>query len=153
VSKYIKRRHNVTVLLYHIVCPIKYRKKILTKEIEKTLKEVCFEISTRYEINFIEIGSDNDHVHFLVQGLPNVTVAKIVSIIKSVTAREIFKKHPEIKKLLWGTNLWTTGYYANTVSRYGTEDSIIKYVQEQGQEKYYKKIYSSPNQLKLFDEN
>ena len=98
MSKYIHKSHNVSVLMYHIVCPAKYRKVIFSKRADKLLKEICLEIEKRYEINFIEIGTDNDHVHFLVQSVPMYSPKKIVQVIKSITAREIFKNHPDIKK-------------------------------------------------------
>ncbi len=69
MAEHIIKRHNKTLLLYHIVCPAKYRKKIFTKEVEETLKQVCIGISERYEMNFVEIGADKDHVHFLVQSI------------------------------------------------------------------------------------
>ena len=128
-----------------MVFPAKYRRKIFTKEIEKTLVEICIEISQRYEINFMEIGNDEDHVHFLVQGIPKMPVSRIVQIIKSITARELFSKHLEIKKVLWGGNLWTSGFYANTVGQFASEDTIRKYVKNQG--KTYNKAHSG--QLKL----
>ena len=145
MSEHILKSHNKTVLLYHLVFPAKYRRKIFTKEIENTLIEICKEISQRYEINFLEIGNDEDHVHFLVQGIPKMPVTRIVQIVKSITARELFKQHPEIKKILWGGHLWTSGFYANTVGQFASEDTIKKYVQNQG--KTYRKAYIG--QLKL----
>ena len=62
MSQLIRKSHNVTVLLYHIVCPAKYRRVVVTDEVDRVLKEVCLEIAKRYEIGFIEIGSDRDHV-------------------------------------------------------------------------------------------
>lgn len=138
-SEHIYKSHNKTLLLYHLVFPAKYRKKVFDEIIDITLKEICEEISSRYEINFIEIGNDEDHVHFLVQSVPIISLTKIVTIIKSITAREIFKKHPEIKKELWGGSLWTSGYYGNTVGQYANEEIIRKYVKNQG--KVYNKIY------------
>ena len=138
-SEHIYKSHNKTLLLYHLVFPAKYRKKVFDEIIDITLKEICEEISSRYEINFIEIGNDEDHVHFLVQSVPTISLTKIVTIIKSITAREIFKKHPEIKKELWGGSLWTSGYYWNTVGQYANEEIIRKYVKNQG--KVYNKIY------------
>jgi REP element-mobilizing transposase RayT len=129
------------------VFPAKYRKKIFNKEVDKTLKDTCLEISDRYEINFVEIGNDIDHVHFLVQSIPMMSVTKIVTIIKSITAREIFSKHKEVKKQLWGGNLWTSGFYANTVGMYANQDVIKKYIQNQGKEKEYSKLYQG--RLKL----
>ena len=141
MSDHIFKSHNKTVLLYHMVFPAKYRRKVFTKEIEKTLVEVCMGISERFEINFLEIGNDEDHVHFLIQGVPKMPVSRIVQIVKSITAREIFSKHKEIKKILWGGNLWTSGFYANTVGQYGSEEMIRKYVKNQG--KTYHKVHTS----------
>ena len=139
MSEHILKSHNKTVLLYHLVFPSKYRRKIFTKEIEETLVNICKEIAERYEINFLEIGNDEDHVHFLIQGIPKMPVSRIVQIVKSITAREIFKKYPWIKKELWGGSLWTSGFYGNTVGQYANEEIIRKYVKNQG--KAYNKIY------------
>lgn len=138
-SEHIYKSHNKTLLLYHLVFPAKYRKKVFDEIVDVTLKEICEEISCRYEINFIEIGNDEDHVHFLVQSVPILSLIKIVTIIKSITAREIFKKYPGIKKELWGGSLWTRGFYGNTVGQYANEEIIRKYVKNQG--KVYNKIY------------
>ena len=138
-SEHIYKSHNKTLLLYHLVFPAKYRKKVFDEIVDVTLKEICEEISCRYEINFIEIGNDEDHVHFLVQSVPIFSLTKIVTIIKSITAREIFKKYPGIKKELWGGSLWTSGFYGNTVGQYANEEIIRKYVKNQG--KVYNKIY------------
>ena len=147
MSEHILKRHNKSLLLYHIVCPSKYRRKIFIDEVEKTLKEVCIEISKRYEITFIEIGNDEDHVHYLVQGVPIESPKAIVQTIKSITAREIFRLHPEVKKMLWGGQIWTSGYYINTVGQYGNEKVIREYVENQGRD--YKQIHKS--QLNMFD--
>ena len=138
-SEHIYKSHNKTLLLYHLVFPAKYRKKVFDEIVDVTLKEICEEISCRYEINFIEIGNDEDHVHFLVQSVPILSLTKIVTIIKSITAREIFKKYPGIKKELWGGSLWTSWFYGNTVGQYANEEIIRKYVKNQG--KVYNKIY------------
>ncbi len=134
-------------MLYHIVCPTKYRKKVITEEVSQILKNVCLEISQRYEMHFVEIGTDEDHIHFLVQSVPMMLATRMVQTIKSITAKEVFKKHPEIKQMLWGGNFWTSGYYINTVGQYGNEQIISNYVKEQG--KKYNQIYR--NQLKLFE--
>ena len=113
------------------------------------MKETCVGIEKRYEIKFLEIGTDNDHVHFLIQSVPTYSAKKIIQTVKSITAREIFERAPEVKKKLWGGELWTGGYYVSTVGQRGNEETIRKYVQEQGKEEEYKKIYSD-EQLKLF---
>jgi putative transposase len=140
-SEYIHKSHNVSVLLYHFVCPAKYRKVVFDDSVDKTVKDVCMEISKRYQIHFLEIGTDKDHVHFLVQSVPTYSATKIITIIKSFTAREVFTKNPEVKRQLWGGEFWTDGYFVNTVSRFGDETTISKYVQEQGREKEYKVLH------------
>ncbi len=134
--------------MYHLVFPLKYRKSVITEESGITLVNVCKEISARYEVEFIEIGYESDHVHFLVQSVPNMCVSEMVRTIKSIVAREIFRLHPEIKAKLWGGNFWTSGFYANTVGLYASKEVIQKYVQNQGKEEEYEKIHSG--QLKLF---
>jgi REP element-mobilizing transposase RayT len=98
----LTRHIMLSVLIYHIVCPAKYRRAVPSEEVDKTLKEICGEIEKRYEIKFLEIGTEGDHVHFLVQSVPAYSPEKIVRTIKSLTAKEIFKKHPEVKEQLWG---------------------------------------------------
>ena len=134
MSEYIHKSHNVSVLLYHYVCPAKYRRKIITEKVDTALRDVCIEISERYEINFIEIGTDADHVHFLIQSVPTLSPTKIITILKSITAREIFQRCPEVKKQLWGGNLWTAGYFVGTVGRHGNEKVIENYVRNQGKD-------------------
>lgn len=70
MSEYIHKSHNVTVLLYHLVFPAKYRRAVFDERVDEVLREVCLEIEKRYEIKFVEIGVDKDHVHFLVQCVP-----------------------------------------------------------------------------------
>ena len=147
MSDHVYKRHNKSLLLYHIVCPVKYRRKVISDTLADMLKATCIEISDRYEIHFVEIGTDIDHVHFLVQSVPMMLPKEIVQTIKSITARELFKQYPEVKRSLWGGKFWTSGYYINTVGQYGNEAIIKEYVKKQGLE--YQQIYRS--QLKLFD--
>ena len=147
MSVYIRKSHNVTVLIYHFVFPAKFRKVIFSKEVDKTLKEVCLQIEARYQIKFLEIGTDKDHVHFLVQSVPTYSVTKLVTMIKSITAREIFKVHSEVKKQLWGGEFWSNRFFASTVGKHGDESLISSYVKNQG--KTYKKIHND-YQLSIF---
>ena len=153
-SKYIHKSHNVTVLMYHLVCPAKYRCVIFSEEVDSCLKKICLEISARYEIYFLEIGTDKDHVHFLIQSVPNMSPRKIAQKVKSVTAREIFKRLPGVRRQLWGGALWSSGYFMNTVGQHGNEEIIANYVKNQGNDEY-KKLYRAainPNQMYLFSD-
>ncbi|AJA70438.1 Transposase [Myroides sp. A21] len=131
-----------------MVCPIKYQRNVLSEDVEISLVEVCSKISERYEIHFVEIGADENQVHFLIQSVPKISVEIIVRTVKSITAKEIFRLHPEVKNQLWGGNFWTSGYYVNTVGQYGNEDVIKKYIQNQGEENTVYKSFNK-NQLLL----
>ena len=91
MNDHIYKQHNKTLLLYHLVFPAKYRKDVFTDEVQESLKTICAGISLRYEIIFLEIGMEENHVHFLVQSVPGMSVTRIVTMIKSLTAREIFR--------------------------------------------------------------
>ena len=114
-----------------------------------TIKEACLEIEKRYDIRFLEIGTDRDHVHFLIQTTPNRNPSQIIQVIKSITAREVFRNHPDVKKQLWGGEFWTNGYYVATVGKSNNEATVAQYVREQGKEAEYKKLHSQ--QLGLFE--
>ena len=147
MSEYIHKSHNVTVLMYHLVFPAKYRRAIFDKSVDEELRDVCIELEKRYEIKFLEIGTDNDHVHFLIQSVPMYSVKKIVQMIKSLTAREIFQRCPHVKKVLWGGEFWSDGYFASSVGKHGNETIIGNYVKGQGGD--YQKLHSD-YQLVLF---
>ena len=133
--------------MYHLVFPAKYRRVVFDNTVEDVLKEVCLDIEKRYMMKFLEIGTDKDHVHFLVQAVPTYSVTKLVTVIKSISAREIFQRCPQVKRKLWGGEFWTDGYFASTVGKHGSEEMVAEYVKKQGKE--YKRLYED-RQLGLF---
>ena len=139
MGEIIHRSHNVSILMYHFVFPAKYRRVVIDENVDKVIKETCEEISKRYEINFVEIGTDKDHVHFLIQSVPKYSPTQIARIVKSITAKEVFRRCPDVKKKLWGGEFWSDGFYVGTVSEQGNEKVIANYVKNQGDE--YNKIY------------
>ena len=147
MSEYIHKSHNVTVLMYHLVFPAKYRRAVFDDQVDSELKDVCLEIENCYQVKFLEIGTDKDHVHFLVQSVPTYSVTKLVTLIKSLTAREVFRRCPHVKKKLWGGEFWSDGYFASTVGKHGDEAMIGNYVKGQGGT--YQKLHSD-HQLALF---
>ena len=150
MGDHIHKRHNKSLLLYHLVCPIKYRRSVLSEAVEKSLVDVCSKISDRYEIHFLEIGADDNHVHFLIQSVPMLSFRQISQTVKSITSKELFRLHPEVKNQLWGGQFWSSGYYVNTVGQYANEDVITKYIKTQGDDsKRYKSFQKS--QLRLFE--
>jgi putative transposase len=142
MGTHIYKSHNASLLMYHIVCTVKYRKSLIDPAMEEFIKELCLEISERFEIHFLEIGSDINHIHFLIQSVPILSLSKIVQLIKGNLAKQLFLQFPHIKKQLWGGEFWTDGYYVNTVSQYGGEKTISRYIQNQGKnDKTYKSNY------------
>ena len=89
MSIYVHKSHNVSVLLYHLVFPAKYRRVVLDSRVDVQVRDTCLEIEKRYEVKFLEIGSDSGHVHFLVQSVPKLSVTKLVTMIKSLTSRGV----------------------------------------------------------------
>ena len=86
MSDIIHKSHNVSKLMYHFVFPTKYRRVVIDDEVDRVIKETCIEISKRYDLYFLEIGTDKDHVHFLIQSIPSYSPMQIVKIVKSITA-------------------------------------------------------------------
>jgi putative transposase len=129
----------MAVLIYHLVFPAKYRRAVFDDHVYDVVKGVCLDIEKRYLMKFLEIGTDKDHVHFLVQPVPTYSVTKIVTMIKSLTAREVFRRCPEVKKQLRGGEFWTDGYFGGIVGKHRNEDAIAKYVESQRME--YHKLY------------
>lgn len=126
---------------YHLVMVVKYRKSLL---LEKTriefLKEIMQGLALRYYLKFDAIGIDEDHFHVVVGAAPRYAPSEVMGIIKSWSARLIFKKYPYLKEELLGGEFWSDGGHIDTVSEYGGLEKIKKYVEEQGRDK---------NQLKL----
>ena len=149
---HLKNRHNVSLIMYHFVCPTKYRRIVLDDKVDNYFKVICLDIELRYDIKFLEIWLDWDHVHFLIQWVPVLSPTKIITIVKSILARKIFLTFPDVKKKLWWWNFFSSWFYVNTVGQYWNEEFIRKYVQNQWKEKEYKQIYkwyTDKNQLTL----
>ena len=130
---------------YHVVFPVKYRKALLRDNISNYIKEISNEIQIRYDIEMEQVGCDSDHIHILCSFHPKYSIGDFVRLFKSITAKEIFKKFPEVKKDLWGGEFWSDGYYVATVSERGNWHIVQKYVKNQSKEGNT----TSSNQLRL----
>lgn len=148
MSIYIRKSHNVSLLLYHIVCPAKWRQEVFSEKIINAVRDVCEKMERSYDLQFVEIGADIDHMHFLVQSVPSISPTRLVNAIKSITAREVFAQYPELLKQIWSRALWTSGYFVTTVGKHGDEKKIYEYIKRQGTEGY--KPYLQ-KQLKLLE--
>ena len=149
-SKYLHTSHNVSMLLYHVVCTAKYRRVVFSEQVDELVREVCLGIAERYEMSFLEIGTDRNHMHFLIQSVPTYSPTKIVQTLKSLTARHVLVRAPEVKKHLWGGEFWGRGYLMTTGGQHGNEYVIAAYIRNQGQEQDYKQLHKQPLQLELF---
>ncbi|MEK7118824.1 MAG: IS200/IS605 family transposase [Patescibacteria group bacterium] len=136
--------HNVHETHYHIVFPVKYRKALLANDVPLAIAQIAQEISERYDIEFEKIGCDNDHIHLLVSFPPKWSGSDVVRTFKSITAKQLFKQFPALKKELWGGEFWSDGFYIATVSERGNWQAVERYVANQGKTK------DAPPQLRLF---
>jgi putative transposase len=127
-----KGYHCAYQLHYHIVFPVKYRKALLSDEIVEAIKEILLGIEERYEIEMEQIGCDRDHIHVLCSAHPKYAPGQLVRVMKSITAREVFKRFPKLRKELWGGEFWTDGYYVATVGERGSWDIVERYIRKQG---------------------
>ena len=135
--------HNAYQIHYHFVTPVKYRRAIFGRpDREHTLHTICSEIEERYSIWFEQLGIDTNHVHYLLNAAPKFSPSQIIRLVKSITARELFKRHPDLRGELWGGELWTDGFFVATVGEGGNRDVVREYIQKQGMKL---------DQLKLFD--
>jgi len=129
-----KSNHCAYQTHYHIVFPVKYRRALLSIDVTTAIKMLSKEIGERYEIEFEEIGCDQDHIHILCSFHPKYSIGEVVRKFKSITARELFIKFPSLKKELWGGEFWSDGYYVATVGERGNWSVVEKYVKNQGRE-------------------
>lgn len=127
-----KSNHCVYDAHYHIVFPVKYRKALLSKPIVSAILEIAEEIEERYEIAFEKMGTDGDHIHLLCSFHPKYGGSRVVGLFKSITAKQLFLRFPELKKELWGGEFWTDGYYLATVGTRGDWKTVERYVTNQG---------------------
>ena len=121
---------------YHMVFVLKYRKKLLLEKVPvEYVKELLKGIGERYWFKFDAIGMEEDYLHIVVGAAPRYAPSEVMQIIKSITARMIFKRFREIKRELWGGEFWSDGGHIDTVSNHGGLEKIKKYVEEQGGQK------------------
>ena len=125
-------RGYVYSIQYHIVWCVKYRRRVLLGEVEKDLKRSMIEIAGNYGVTIVEMETDQDHIHLLVECTPQHYIPDILKTLKGVSARRLFQLHPEIKQKLWGGHLWNPSYFVATASE-DTETQIRTYIQSQQQ--------------------
>jgi putative transposase len=113
---------------------------LLSDEITSAIKSIAVEIGERYEIDFEQLGCDKNHIHILCSFHPKYSIGEVVRKFKSITARELFKQFPLLKKDLWGGEFWSDGYYVSTVVERGDWRVVERYVKNQGKESETKQL-------------
>ena len=136
--------HAVYDTKYHLVWAPKYRKWILRGDIKERVKSVFEEIASNHEFAIDTLEMDKDHVHIFLSFPPRYSIARVVGMLKSISAKVIFKEHPEVKEELWGGEFWEDGYFVRTVGDKVTAEVIRKYIT------YHREHEKNPKQLKLF---
>ena len=134
VSPLRRTRHAVYDLKYHFVWVPKYRKLLLTGAIAKRLKKIFQEIAERYEFEIDTMEVMEDHVHLFLGVPPRYAPSEVVNILKSISAKMLFKEFPAIKTELWGGELWNDGYFVRSVGDKVTAEVIRRYIKHQHQE-------------------
>ena len=130
MGKVVYGRGYVYSIQYHLVWCTKYRHRILSDEVENKLKKIIGEIAKDNHFTIEEIETDLDHIHMLIDCSPQHYIPNIVKALKGVSARLLFKEHPELKSMLWGGHLWNPSYFVATVSE-NTEEQIRDYIRSQ----------------------
>ena len=130
-----KASHCAWQIHYHVVFPVKYRRGLLDGGVVEIITQTAMEIQERYDIEFEQIGCDRDHIHLLCSAHPKVAPGQIVRVFKSITARELFRRKPGLKRELWGGEFWSDGYYVATVGERGDWSVVERYVKNQGSPK------------------
>lgn len=136
--------HNISECYYHIQITVKYRKPLLTKEVQQIVLWSLQEFKERYAIDITTVGFDQNHLHILCRFLPQYSGGQVVKLLKSISAREVFRKIPSVKEDLWRGEFWTDGYYIGTISGKGSKKVTEDYIRNQGRDK-------DLSQLKLFE--
>ena len=127
-----KGAHCAWQIHYHIVFPVQYRKALLDEAVTTIIQETAAEIAERFPLEMEAIGTDKNHIHLRCSAHPNVAPGRIVHMFKRSTAREIFRRKPAVKRVLWGGEFWSDGYYVATVGERANWQTVERYVQGQG---------------------
>jgi len=122
--------HSVYSIQFHYVCCVKYRRRVLTPEVTEYLKTVNQSVASKFSITILEQEADQDHIHILFSSKPQIQVSKFINSLKSVSARLIFAKFPEVKSKLWKGHFWSPSYFLASTGEVKLEN-VKKYIENQ----------------------
>ena len=136
--------HAVYDTKYHLVWAPKYRKLVLRGDVKETVEYTFREVANNHDLEIDTMEIAKDHVHIFLSFPPRYSIAKVVGMLKSISAKEVFNQHPEVEDELWGGQFWEDGYFVRTVGDKVTEKVIINYIN------YHQEEEQSAQQLELF---
>ena len=139
-----RTKHAVYDLKYHMVWVPKYRAQVLGGEVSDYLKEVFARIAEEYEFHIDTMEVMGDHVHLFIEAGPAYSPARVVQILKSISARELYKKFPKMRQEMWSGKIWSDGYFVRSVGDKVTVEIIRRYIKYQEHE-------DNPRQLMMFN--
>lgn len=144
-SSFNSLSQNVNKLYYHVILPAKYGKAIFDKNVDEQLAKICLQIESQYDyIRFLEIGRENDCVHFVVESTPHYTLEQVIRVITRITSRQIFKECSYLRKQLKGVHFWSDDSMSFSISSTKCNDTIKEYIQKQGRpESDYEQLYTT----------
>ena len=122
-------KHAVYDIKYHLVWIPKYRKHIMNTKVADYLKGVFQRIAEEHEFVIGTMEVMEDHGHIVVEVPPRYSPAKVVQVMKSISAREVFRQFPELKEQLWAGEFWNDGYFVRSVGDKVTSDVIRRYIE------------------------
>ena len=128
-----KNRHKY-LLQYHIIFVCKYRKKLLvSRQISDDIKQFSYEICQRHSVIIRYMETDKDHIYYMIETEPTMSISKIINLMKSYTTYHIWKRYPQyLRKQFWKEHtFWTDGYFACSVGNV-SEEMLKRYIENQG---------------------
>ena len=130
-DEYVHARTCVYNVHYHIVWCVKYRRKVLTPEIEATLQEVLKQIGMEngFSVDQCEVG-EADHVHCFVSAPPKLSITFIVKHLKGVSGLRLYHQYPKLREKLWRGELWNGSYFVETIGS-TSEENVRRYIDRQ----------------------
>ena len=132
---------------YHMVFVLKYRKNLINDEIFEAIRSILSGVSERYYLNFQAVGHEGNHFHILVEAAPRYSPSQVMQICKSITAKQLFKRFPELEEELWGGHFWSEGGHIDTVGDGYDVKEMEAYILSQGGSKRQMKLYQFPSMI------
>ena len=125
-----RSKHNLKI---HLIFVCKYRKNLLMNKINDDMKIIIRNIESKSDFDILEMETDKDHIHLMIQFPPRVAISAIVNRIKSLSTYNIWRQNYYfLSKQFWKEKtFWTDGYFVCSIGE-ASPETIQKYIQNQG---------------------